>query len=206
MQYNQGNISFTKILGNTLVSPDRLKMIKNMISQIIVNKFGAINAAEIGVYKGGTSKLILECLEKYTSKKNTFMIFDTFEGLPDSTKDVDLHKIGDFNDTSLEAVREYLSGYKNTNLTITKGIFPDSFPQDKKDMTFDFVHLDVDQYQSYKNCLEFFNTRMSEGGIIVCDDYGFCSCPGAKKAIDEFCMEKNIKYLQCETKQAILFF
>jgi O-methyltransferase len=31
---------------------------------------------------------------------------------------------------------------------------------------------------------------MERGGIMVFDDYGFVSCPGAKKAVDEFFADK----------------
>jgi hypothetical protein len=33
------------------------------------------------------------------------------------------------------------------------------------------------------------------GGIIVCDDYWFTTCPGATKAVDEFLADKPEKML-----------
>jgi hypothetical protein len=36
---------------------------------------------------------------------------------------------------------------------------------------------------------------MSPGGIILCDDYGFTSCPGATKSIDEFLNDKPEKMI-----------
>lgn len=49
-----------------------------------------------------------------------------------------------------------------------------------------FLHLDVDIYDSYKNCLNFFHEKMIKGGIMVFDDYNANTCLGAKKAVDEF--------------------
>jgi len=36
------------------------------------------------------------------------------------------------------------------------------------------------------DCCDFFYKRLARGGIIIFDDYGYITCPGAKKAIDEF--------------------
>ncbi len=34
---------------------------------------------------------------------------------------------------------------------------------------------------------------MNVGGVIICDDYGFATCPGATKAIDEYLRDKPEK-------------
>lgn len=31
-----------------------------------------------------------------------------------------------------------------------------------------------------------FYTRLNPGGVLIFDDYGFPTCPGAKRAVDEF--------------------
>ena len=43
--------------------------------------------------------------------------------------------------------------------------------------------------------VSFFYPRLSPGGILVCDDYGFTTCPGATRAIDEFFAGKPEKML-----------
>ena len=70
---------------------------------------------------------------------------------------------------------------------------------------FSFVHIDVDIYEPTRDSLEFFYDRMVPGGIIVCDDYGFITCPGAKQAFDEFAVntpERNV--IMLTTGQGIL--
>lgn len=143
--------------------------------------------AEVGVCKGGSLRLIAEALPK-----KVVYGFDTFEGLPpaDLAKDgpkVEEAKGGKFK-VEYERVKAYLSGY--SNVLLYKGMFPESGKL-VKDQRFCFVHLDVDLYKSYTDCLEFFYSKMLTGGFIVCDDYGFIgSCPGAKPAVDKFFADK----------------
>lgn len=139
--------------------------------------------AEVGVYRGGSAKLIC-------SVKNgkALHLFDTFEGMPKVRPELDRHKAGDFSDTSLEAVRQYLSGYPGVHFY--KGFFPDSAASLAKDARFSLVHLDVDIYESTRAGLDFFYPRMTPGGLLLSHDYRSISCPGVKKAFDEFFANK----------------
>ncbi len=112
--------------------------------------------AEVGVYKGGSAKLICEATKKQVH------IFDTFEGLPeiseyDNPKEF---KKEDFF-ASLESVKNYLKNY--SNISFYKGFFP-STAEPIKNKIFSFVHLDVDIYESTLDCLKFFYPRMQGGG------------------------------------------
>lgn len=46
--------------------------------------------------------------------------------------------------------------------------------------------------------------RMSPSGIIVFDDYGFLSCPGAKIAVDSFFEKERATRFHLLTGQAIV--
>lgn len=141
--------------------------------------------AEIGVYKGGTAKLISKTIG-ITSK--TLYLFDTFSGMPGTDKNKDLHKKGDFSDTSLGFVKEFLNDCHNIQF------YPGFFPSTSADVTnqqFCLVHIDVDIYKSVMDCCDFFYHRMAKGGMIIFDDYGFLTCPGAKIAVDEFFSDKS---------------
>jgi hypothetical protein len=70
-------------------------------------------------------------------------------------------------------------------LTLLPGWIPERFDA-VRDRTFSLVHIDVDLHDPTLASLEFFYPRMTPGGIIVCDDYGFDSCPGARTAMDAF--------------------
>lgn len=46
-------------------------------------------------------------------------------------------------------------------------------------------------YKSTLDSLAFFYGRMTKGGIILSHDYSSKSCPGVKKAFDEFFRKKK---------------
>ncbi len=142
------------------------------------------DVAEIGVYKGGTAKLISKTVAK---NNKTVHLFDTFSGMPETDTTKDLHKEGDFSDASLDSVKSYLNDC--SNVCFYEGLFPDTAAP-VSDLQFCFVHIDVDIYKSVMDCCKFFYPRMVSGGIMIFDDYGFKTCPGAKKAVDEFFSDK----------------
>ena len=142
--------------------------------------------AECGVFHGAGSHMILSAI-KHTKKIHH--IFDSFEGLSDPgkqdrTKDnvafawkaKDLH-------VAEEDVRKALSQFNNVRYH--KGWIPSRF-SDVAGETFSLVHIDVDLHQPTYDSLAFFYPRMTGGGIIVLDDYGFDTCPGVRAAVDEY--------------------
>jgi predicted O-methyltransferase YrrM len=73
------------------------------------------------------------------------------------------------------------------------------------DKTFSIVHIDVDLYQPTRDALEFFYPRLNPGGLMICDDYGSVACPGAKKAVDDFCKRLGKVPAALTTGQAVIF-
>jgi hypothetical protein len=84
-----------------------------------------------------------------------------------------------------------------------QGFIPDRF-NEINTVEFKFVHIDVDLYEPTKESLECFYSKMAIGGIILCDDYGFSSCPGAKKAFDDFFLDKKEVIVQLSSGQAFI--
>lgn len=177
---NEFNVLYGQIREHTVVSKNRCFMLYQLL-RYASNLDGDI--AEVGIYKGGTIKLIA----KAVPYKNVYL-FDTFSGMPAMTTETDFHKAKDFNDTSLSSVKSLLKDC--SNLTFCKGLFPDT-ASPIKDKKFSLVHIDVDLYKSVKDCLEFFYSRLVRGGVIVIDDYESWACPGVKKAVSEFLADKK---------------
>jgi len=154
--------------------------------------------AEVGVYQGGSAKLICEA-----KGKSNLYLFDTFEGLP-NVSNIDTHfgkkfwVKNQFNNTTEESVKKFLKDYKN--IKIYKGIFPDS-AELIQETKFSFVHLDVDLYKSTIDSLRYFYPRLINGGIILIHDF---HTDGIKKAISEFILEMNIHVIELSGTQGLI--
>lgn len=142
--------------------------------------------AEVGVYQGKSAKRLAIAFPD-----RAIHLFDTFSGMPKNDPSIDGHKEGDFADTSLSVVQEYLRDFKN--IFYYPGIFPKS-ALSLPDWHFAFVNIDVDLCQSTKDCLAFFWPRLVEGGVLfVQDDYGARNCKGVKVAVDRFTLANGLK-------------
>lgn len=165
---------------NTLIGPARLQVLINAVD---ATRTIEGHICEVGVYKGGSARLF--CLN---TSENIFLV-DTFEGLPTECDKDNAHKAGDFNDTSIDHVKNTLTGL--TNYTIIQQTFPHGDTSQLDNLKFKVVHIDVDLYTCVKECLEYFYPKMIIGGYIILDDYGAPSCLGAKLAVDEFMKDKT---------------
>ena len=188
---------FKKCSEKSLVSPDRCFIIYKALLQAI-SKQGDL--VECGVYKGGTAAMMASCLSSLNLRKKLYL-FDTFEGMPETDSKRDLHKKGDFADTSLDVVMQYVG---NPNIVeFKKGFIPNTFAG-MENSQFCFAHIDVDIYRSILDAMEFIWPRLVVGGFVIFDDYGFPSCPGAREAVDEFFAQKTSIPICLPTGQAIV--
>jgi hypothetical protein len=152
--------------------------------------------AEVGVYKGGTAYMTAAlCPDK------KFYLFDTFAGMPETNKSVDYHNKGEFADTSLDGVQDFLKDYMN--LSFHQGFFPES-AHDVQEDKFCYIHVDVDIYQSTLACLEYFYPKLVSGGVMVFDDYEWKHCGGVRKALDEFLADKPERVVISALYQGLL--
>ena len=157
---------------------------------------GAI--AELGVFRGGSAKLIA-----HLKGDKDLHLFDTFEGMPEVKAGVDRHQAGDFANTSLQAVQNYLRGFDKIHFY--KGFFPDSaLPLANHPIAFSLVHLDADIYESTTAGLEFFYPKTVKGGMILSHDYRSLGCPGVKRAYDEFFADKPEVVLELWKTQCLV--
>jgi O-methyltransferase len=128
---------------------------------------------EVGVYKGGSAAVLAEVAR---ARGRRLFLFDTFSGMPHSELGVDHHVVGDFGDTSLEAVQKAIPG-----AICVPGVFPSTLYDDVGPIA--LAHIDCDQYASVAACCRELAPRMVTGGVMVFDDYDVL--PGARRAVDE---------------------
>ncbi|MDR2407733.1 MAG: TylF/MycF family methyltransferase [Bacteroidales bacterium] len=147
-------------------------------------------AAEIGVFRGGFSRIINK---KFKSK--TLYLFDTFESFDkkeykkdsDSYKQTDLLFTADFfSSTNVDLVLKNM--YYPKNCIIKKGYFPDT-AKGLENEKFCFVSIDVDLYDPIYNSLEFFYPRLVNGGYLFIHEYNQQYFPGVNDAVKDY--EKN---------------
>lgn len=154
--------------------------------------------AEVGSWNGGSGRLLAKTIPW---KKLT--VFDTFEGIPHVIDGVDPEKFKkEFSEAGIyEIAKRTLSDCSNVEMR--RGVFPDT-AFDLGNKHYCFVHADADVYQSTMDICKFFYPRLSPGGVIVFDDYGYEGAPGCKAAVDKFFRKTPDRHTVITGGQAIV--
>lgn len=189
---------FQAISENTLVDQYRCYELWTLATQTQHLPPGDI--LEIGVWRGGTGCLMASAVAATDSK---VFLADTFEGVVKTGAVDGNYMDGDHSDTSIEQVRS-LAAQLDVEVGILVGIFPEDTADEIDSRTFRFCHIDVDIYQSAKDILDWVWPRMVKGGIVVFDDYGFQSCPGIARFVDEVKYGPDRLYLHNLNGHAVL--
>ena len=166
--------------GRTFLREDRLYTLWQAAEQA---KPGHV--VEVGVYRGGSSAFLAEALAAH-GKSNRIFSVDTFAGhaVVDVAVDAD-HRVAEgFRETSADEVRAYLKPYPS--VTVIEGAIGDVSDQIDDSEPVAIAHIDVDVYPATAYCLRHFGDRLVSGGMMIVDDYGFLTCPGALRAVEEF--------------------
>ena len=165
-------------------SLDRKFALRELLG-LALRRPGAV--AECGVFRGASAFLMARAIRQAGGER-CLHLFDSFAGLSDpEPKDGDYWAAGSLACSQSE-VAANLAEFGDL-VRFHKGWIPARFG-DVSDTRFCFVHIDVDLYQPTRAALDFFYPRMVAGGMIVCDDYGFETCPGARQAMDAFFSER----------------
>lgn len=149
---------------------------------------------ELGCASGATTALLAN---EVADTDRELWIFDSFEGLSRPTAEDTL--IDDiFSKGTMEAyegtmaypeteVRHRLRSiaFPDDRVHIVPGFLPGSLETPGLPEAVAFAYVDFDLYAPIEAGLAWLHDRMSPGGIIVVDDYGWFSS-GAQTAVDEF--------------------
>jgi O-methyltransferase len=140
---------------------------------------------EIGVWRGGTGAIMARKAALCGIPDNIYLC-DTFRGVVKAGSNDPKYCGGEHADTSKKDVEALVHDQlKLTNVRVLEGIFPDETAGSIQDPTFRLCHVDVDVYQSAKDIVDWIWSRMVVGGIVVYDDYGFYTCQGITKFVNE---------------------
>ena len=158
---------------------------------------GAI--VECGVWRGGGMQAAARTLLDAGSTDRDLYLFDTFEGMPPPSPRDRRHDGRSAAEllanrsregktwavASLEDVQDGMSrlAYPEDKVHFVKGRVEDTIP-DSAPERIAILRLDTDWYESTRHELEHLYPRLSSGGVLILDDYGWWE--GAREAVDEF--------------------
>ncbi|MGD9646038.1 MAG: TylF/MycF/NovP-related O-methyltransferase [Pirellulales bacterium] len=182
----------------TAVGPERLYTLFTLARQCL-NLTG--DFLEAGVWKGGTAAMLARLIGEQSKSARELHLFDTFAGMPPTHEADTYYKGGEFADTSLESVRAQVNA---DFVRFHPGRIPETFA-DCGQLSLAFAHIDLDVYESIRDATAFVYPRLAVGGVMVFDDYAWSTCPGARRAVDEFFGARQMCPLVLSNGQAIVF-
>jgi O-methyltransferase len=206
-EYKKMILEICKVMPYTLVGTGGLEATYKLAKEVNNKGIGG-HFVELGVARGGCAALMGEfAFERSNRIDRQLWLFDSFEGLPDPTKEdfdrVDTRQTGNhvrplLRGSCLGTIDEVQSlmlnkfHFPKDRVFFVKGWFQDTLPLKGKDVgNIAVLRIDGDWYESTKCCLEYMYKQVVHGGAVIIDDY--LSCYGCKKAVDEFIINHNIK-------------
>lgn len=164
------------------------------------------STAECGVFRGIGSALVCRALDGTYAADDAHFAFDAFEGLP---APVEADQIGGDDQWWTEGdlkseeagVAALLSPFSHAQ--IKAGWIPDRFSE-VGDRRFRLIHIDVDLHDPTRDSIDFFFPRLVPGGMMLLDDHGIVSCPGARAAAEEYFAKTGDPIIELPTGQALI--
>ena len=155
---------------------------------------------ECGVWRGFCSAVLADYLD-FGHVDKTFYLYDTFEGIP-REYDSEKHDSPLFRESGLyESVVQRFSRFPNVR--IVRGTVPQSFDLSLPDQVA-FLHLDMNSSKSEIAALDVLYDRVSPGGVIVFDDYGWLGYRAQQIAEDDFMRKRDHRILELPSGQGML--
>jgi O-methyltransferase len=160
--------------------------------------------AEFGTYRGGTALMVLTTARIPAGKR--LWLFDTFRGIPDARL-TPRERADGFAGTWSEGagasgVRARLERWAD-QVEIREGDVFETLPAAAPPVLA-FVHLDLNASAATAHVLEHVFPRLSAGGIVVFDDYGWDEYVDQRKVIDEYFAERPEDVVALPTGQAFV--
>lgn len=159
---------------------------------------------EFGVFKGVSLIQWASFREIFGRVSNQKILgFDTFAEFPETSFEKDIKPREKFvaeaglNSINKAGLEKILKNKKFSNIKLVQGDILETVPlylKENEEIKISLLHIDVDIYEPTKVILESFYDKVTEGGIIILDDYNVF--PGETHAVDEFFKNKDIQIEQ----------
>ena len=192
----------------TMTSPEKLNALILSVRHVVKHDIPG-DIVECGVWRGGSMQAAARTLMEAGDTSRHLYLLDTYEGMSEPTeKDRRGHDgaaAADLLETSpkesgvwavatLEDVQQGMAqiGYPEAQVHYVKGLVEQTVPEQAPEQI-SILRLDTDWYESTKHELEHLYPRLSSGGVLLLDDYGWWE--GAKTAVDEWLEETGERLL-----------
>ncbi|MBZ5679983.1 MAG: TylF/MycF family methyltransferase [Acidobacteriia bacterium] len=186
------SVLFREVQPYTMCSSARLRGLYRAVRYVAENRVPG-DLVECGSAKGGSAAL-MALTSRRLGENRRIWLFDTFEGLPAPTSDDPDYKIaslftGDCVGTLDEVQKLFGRLHLAEDARFVKGLFQETLHRTQIP-TIAVLHIDGDWYESVKVCLDELYDKVTPGGVIQFDDYGYWQ--GARRAVDEFFERRGI--------------
>ena len=165
---------------------------KSVLSRKVPGDF-----VECACYKGTSARIICDYVDFAHSEKN-YYLYDLFEH--DET--MAHHAMPEHGATLFDTVKKRFASFQN--VIITKGFVPQVLDVVSPEKI-SFLHVDMNNAPAEIGALERLFDRLSPGGVLVLDDYGWRAYREQKLAEDPWLAERGYEVLELPTGQGLVF-
>jgi len=151
---------------------------------------------ECGSYRGFSAEVLMHFTSGLPHRR--FWLYDLFDptGGPGEGK-----RLPDHSPALADEVRARFRAWDN--VIITQGKVPDVLSQGAPDRIA-FLHIDMNNAEAEHGALETLFHRVSPGGLIVFDDYGWTGYRDQKDMADTFMQARDLSVLELPTGQGLV--
>jgi len=183
-------------LAYTMIGLKRLSNIQFCVEDILTNDIPG-DFIETGIWRGGAVIFMRAALKAYGIKDRRVWGADSFQGLPEpDPKNYpadagDIHYLWKHLEVTVEQVKANFEqfGLLDDQVCFLEGWFKDTLPTAPIEKLA-LLRLDGDMYESTMDALVHLYPKLSVGGYIIIDDYGYIgSC---RKAVQDYRSANNI--------------
>ena len=165
-----------------------------------VSPLGKIPAFKDGDRSLCDSSVICAYLD-FATVSRRFWLYDTFAGIPEAYDSEKHNSPGMAPPGLYESVVERFRPYPNVQ--VVRGVIPDVFASAAPERIA-FLHIDLNSSKSEIAALDGLFDRVSPGGVIVFDDYGWAAYAAQQLAEEAWAAARGYRILELPTGQGLL--
>jgi predicted O-methyltransferase YrrM len=151
---------------------------------------------ECGTYQGYSAEVLMHFTGGLTGRRLwLYDLFDPWGGAGEG------HRLPAHTPELADKVRARFQPWQN--VLVTQGKVPEVLAEVAPDQIA-FLHIDMNNAEAERGALERLFDRVSKGGIIVLDDYGWNGYRAQKDSADEFMRSRDLSILELPTGQGLV--